>query len=119
MRVGLPSRSNSQQSVRRGYSPQRAFVVQVGGSAVTGMESVEIHAASGGGRLHRLRDLRRCLPGAQQIRSAVESHQYAAAVAAARNRAHQLEFLSFDSGNGSPPDFDRLRAQNAGATAVV
>ena len=46
-------------------------------------KGLEIHAASGGGRLHRLRDLRRCLPGAQQVRSAIESHQHAAAVAAA------------------------------------
>ena len=47
------------------------------------VERPEIHAAGGGGRLHRLRDLRGCLPGAQQIRSAIESHQHAAAVAAA------------------------------------
>ncbi len=53
---------------------RRAFVVQVDGGAAAGLERPEIHAASGGGRLHGLRHLRRCLPGAQQIRSAIESH---------------------------------------------
>ena len=53
------------------------------GGAAAGMERAEIHAAGRGGRLHRLRHLRRCLPGAQQIRSATESHQHAAAGAAA------------------------------------
>ena len=66
-----------------GCSPRCAFVVQVDGGAAAGVERSEIHAASRGGRLHRLRDLRGCLPGTQQIRSAIESHQHAAAVAAA------------------------------------
>ena len=83
MRVGLPARGHSQQSLRRGCSPRCAFVVQIDGGAAAGMERAEIHAASRGGRLHRLRDLRGCLPGAQQIRSAIESDQHAAAVAAA------------------------------------
>ena len=83
--------------------PRRAFVVQIGGGAITGVERTEIHAASGSRRLYRLRDLRRCLPGAQQIRSAIKSHQYAAAVAAARSRARELELLPFNSGDGSPP----------------
>ena len=90
----------------RGCSARCACDVQIARGAAAGVERAEIHAAGRGGRLHRLRDLRRCLPGAQQIRSAAESDQHAAAVAAARNRARELEFLPFDSGNGSPPDFD-------------
>ena len=43
-------------------------------------------------------DLRRRLPGAQQIGSAAESDQHAAAIAAARKRARELGFLPFDSG---------------------
>ena len=66
-------------------SPWCAFVVQVDGGAAAGVEGPELHAAGRGGRLHRLRDLRGRLPGAQQIRSAIESHQHAAAIAAARN----------------------------------
>ena len=57
--------------------------VQIAGGATAGMERPPIHAAGCGRGLHRLRDLRRRLPGAQQIRSAAESDQHAAAIAAA------------------------------------
>ena len=61
--------------------------------AAAGWKGLELHAAGRGRRLHRLRHLRRCLPGAEQIRSAAEGDQHAAAGAAPRSRTGELGFL--------------------------
>ena len=82
--------------------------------ATAGMERSAIHAPGRGRGLHRLRHLRRCLPGAQQIRSATEGDQHAAATAAARKRARELGFFPRDSRVGSHANFKRQRASAAG-----
>ena len=120
MRAGLPARGDSQQSLRPGGPRRRARDLQIARRATAGVERTEIHPAGRGGRLHRLRHLRGCLPGAQQIRGAAEGDQHAAAVAAARKRARELEFLPLDSGAGSRAACRlRQRARDAGAAAAL
>ena len=46
----------------------------------------EVHAAGGAGRLHRLRTLRRGLPGEEQDRSEAQGHQHGRAAGDARAR---------------------------------
>ena len=64
---------------------RRAGDFQIARRAAAGMERAEVYPAGCGRRLHRLRHLRGCLPGAEQNGSAAESDQHAAASAAARD----------------------------------
>ena len=72
---------------RAGRTRRRAPIVQVYRSASAGMERAQLHPASGGRGLHRLRHLRGRLPGPEQVRGAAQSDQHAAAVAACGRRS--------------------------------
>ena len=79
----------------------------------------EVHDPGRARRLHRLRHLRRCLPGQEQERSAAEGHQHGAAASAARSRERELGLLPEDSGTRSPQDQSRDHPPAAGAGAAV
>ena len=83
------------------------------------MEGPELHAAGRGRGLHRLRHLRGCLSGAQQIGSAAEGDQHAAATAACArlNARTGISFSRFPSWIAARSDSTRPR--EAGAAAAL
>ena len=119
MRHGLPARRYSKQGLRGSPAGRRARLIQIARGPTAGMERVELHPAGSSGGLHRLRDLRRRVPGAEQIGGALESDQYAGADAAPRNRARELELFPLYSGTGSTTGVAWICARNAGATAAL
>ncbi len=63
----------------------------------------EVHDPGRAGGLHRLRHLRRRLPGQEQVRDAAQGDQHEPAAAAARAGARELGLLPDDPGDGPPP----------------
>ena len=112
MRDGLSARGDSQQSLRsRRRSTARPATFKSRDARLPEWKGLNYTLQVAVGGLHRLRHLRRCLPGEKQIRGAPESDQYAAAAAAPRNRARELGFLPLASGAGSTADLDWQRAR--------
>ena len=90
---------HSHQSRSRGL-PDR-------GSQVARILRAEVHAASRARRLHRLRTVRRHLPGQEQERSQASRHQHGAAAAAAREVQRVLGLLPVDPRAVARQDFAR------------
>ena len=93
VRAGLPARRHPRQGLRRRAAGRRARDVQIGPGALEGIRRPALHPPGGAGRLHRLRAVRRGLPGQEQERDPAQGHQHGAAAAAARARERQLGVL--------------------------
>ena len=61
--------------------------LQVGAGPLEGVQGPEVHAAGRARGLHRLRAVRRGLPGQEQDRGQAQGHQHGAAAAAPRDRS--------------------------------
>ena len=104
VRPGLPARRDPRQGLRRGAAGRRAADFQGRRGPLEGFQGPEVHAAGGARRLHRLRPLRRGLPGEEQDRGEAQGHQHGAAAAASRAGARQLGVL---------PEASRQRSHGA------
>ena len=92
--AGLPAR---RASARRSTTPRcwpsaPATFKSVDGP-LEGVQGAEVHAAGGAGGLHRLRAVRRGLPGQEQDRGEAQGHQHGAAAADPRAGARELGLL--------------------------
>ena len=99
VRAGLPARGDPRQGLRRRRAGRRAGDVQARRRARDRTARAAVHAPGRAGRLHRLRALRRCLPGEGQepIREH-KAHRHGAAAAAARAEREQLRLLPRPAG---------------------
>ncbi len=84
MRHGLPARGHPRQGLRSLNLQPRSRRFPDCGPQVARVLRTEVHPASRSRRLHRLRIVRRYLPGQEQERSQASRHQHAAATCAAR-----------------------------------
>ncbi len=79
VRAGLPARRHPRQGLSQRSAGLGPGVLQVRRTQVEELRQLQVHPAGCAGRLHRLRSLRRGLPGQVQERSQAQGHQHGSA----------------------------------------
>ncbi len=93
VRDGLPACCHPHQGLRQQGTRRRSGHLQVLRRPRQRMGGDEIHHPGRARRLHRMRRLRRYLPGQEQERNAAEGDQHGAAASAARSGKRELGIL--------------------------
>jgi pyruvate-ferredoxin/flavodoxin oxidoreductase len=93
MRHGLPARRHSLQGLQCRIGRQISGHLPMGQAQVERHGAGSIHAPGRSRRLHRLRCLRRGLPGQEQERRQPQGHQHGAAGSTPRTRTRELGLL--------------------------
>ena len=109
--AGLPTRHDPHEGLRPGPAGQRPGGLQVGRLQGQGVPRLEVRGPGGPRRLHRLRPVRRRLPGQGQGEGQAQGDRHGAEAAAPRRRAGELRFLHDAFPTWTAPRSSRTRSR--------
>ena len=117
--AGLPARHDPHKGFRSGAAGQCPGRIQVHRLQRQGISRLEVHRPGGPGRLHRLRAVRRCMPGQGQGKGQAQGHRHGGQDPEPRSRTAELGLLPHHSRRRSHTGQGRYDQRFAVAPAAV